>query len=60
MTTPRRQGGPPRLEDRASVMIYLPRDLLEEVDRLRGPVPRSTWVRELLEREVERERRKGR
>jgi hypothetical protein len=36
----------------ARVALALPRDLLAEIDKLRGPVERATWIRNVLEERV--------
>lgn len=51
-----RRGRPRLLEERVQISAYLPRELAEEADRLRGAEPWSSWIRGLIEREVARNR----
>jgi len=39
--------------------VRIPRDLIDRIDRLRGLVPRETYVRDLLERVIAGEERKA-
>lgn len=52
-----RPGRPPLARERVDLRVYLPRELAEEADRLRGGEPWSSWIRGLIEREVERRTR---
>lgn len=56
--SPRRMGRPPL--GIISTTIRLPKALLERIDALRGPNRRAEFIREAVERELERqEREKG-
>ena len=37
------------------VGVSLPLELLEQIDKARGKVPRSIWIRDLLEKALEKE-----
>ena len=41
---------------RIGINLRLPADLLAEIDRLRGLIPRNAWIVDRLSRVVEQER----